>query len=92
MTATRSRRRLGLPVAGLVAAAWLVLLLLASLTAPLWEPYPVAKQDPAHTLAGPSGSHWLGTDDLGRDLLTRIAAGSWKIGRASCRERVSSKV
>ena len=62
---------------GALSAAWLVLLLLASLTASLWEPYPVDKQDPMHTLAGPSGSHWLGTDDLGRDVLTRIAAGSW---------------
>jgi peptide/nickel transport system permease protein len=64
-------------VGGAVAAAWLVLLLLASLTAPLWEPYPVDDQDPTHTLAGPSASHWLGTDELGRDVLTRIAAGSW---------------
>jgi peptide/nickel transport system permease protein len=64
-------------VGGALAAAWLVVLLLASLTAPLWEPYPVDDQDPAHTLAGPSASHWLGTDELGRDVLTRIAAGSW---------------
>ena len=60
-----------------MAAAWLAVLLLASLTAPLWEPYPVDQQDPMHTLLGPPASHWLGTDDLGRDLLTRIAAGSW---------------
>jgi peptide/nickel transport system permease protein len=64
-------------VGGALSAAWLVLLLLASLTAPLWEPYPVDDQDPTHTLAGPSASHWLGTDELGRDVLTRIAAGSW---------------
>jgi peptide/nickel transport system permease protein len=64
-------------VGGALSAAWLVLLLLASLTAPLWEPYPIDDQDPTHTLAGPSASHWLGTDELGRDVLTRIAAGSW---------------
>ena len=34
-------------VGGALSAAWLVLLLLASLTASLWEPYPVDKQDPA---------------------------------------------
>jgi peptide/nickel transport system permease protein len=71
------RRRLPLRAGGLLSAAWLVVLLVASLTAPLWEPYAVTAQDPMHTLAGPSGRHLLGTDDLGRDLLTRIAAGSW---------------
>jgi peptide/nickel transport system permease protein len=80
--ATAARRRRWFPrtargVGGALSAAWLVLLLLASLTAPLWEPYPVDDQDPTHTLAGPSASHWLGTDELGRDVLTRIAAGSW---------------
>jgi len=80
--AAEGRRRSRLPRAvrsagGALSAAWLVLLLLGSLTAPLWEPYPVDDQEPLHTLAGPSGSHWLGTDQLGRDVLTRIAAGSW---------------
>ncbi|MFZ0002377.1 MAG: ABC transporter, partial [Trebonia sp.] len=62
---------------GVLSAAWLVFLLLASVTASWWLPYPVDAQDPAHTLAGPSSSHWLGTDDLGRDVLSRIAAGAW---------------
>lgn len=57
---------------GLLGLAWLVLLVLASVTAPLWLPYPVNQQDLAAVLQGPSAAHWLGTDELGRDLLSRI--------------------
>ena len=70
-------KRRGLPYflrrpGGIFGAAWLVFMLVASLTAPLWRPYEVAEQDLANRLALPSGAHWLGTDPLGRDLLSRI--------------------
>ena len=58
---------------GLLGAAWLLLVVVASFTAPLWRPYGVATQDLAHRLALPSGGHLLGTDPLGRDLLSRLA-------------------
>ncbi len=32
--------------------------------------------DPLHTLKAPSGAHWFGTDDLGRDVLSRVIAGA----------------
>jgi peptide/nickel transport system permease protein len=32
--------------------------------------------DPAATLASPSGSHWFGTDNLGRDVFDRVIAGA----------------
>src|ERR1700674_2038004 len=46
----------------------------------LFAPW-VAPQDPAHIdlptrLAGPSSAHWCGTDELGRDILSRLIYGS----------------
>ncbi|QDG90452.1 dipeptide/oligopeptide/nickel ABC transporter permease/ATP-binding protein [Pseudarthrobacter sp. NIBRBAC000502770] len=58
-------------VAGLV---WLVAMVAASLTAPLWLPYKTEDQDFTAVLSGPTGAHWLGTDELGRDILSRIFA------------------
>ena len=75
-------RRRGLPgflrrPAGIFGAAWLIFVVVASLSAPLWRPYDVTEQDTANRLALPSAAHWLGTDPLGRDLLSRIfTAGS----------------
>ncbi len=40
----------------------------------LWTMPPEAT-DPVHTLAGPTGAHPLGTDELGRDVLSRLAHG-----------------
>lgn len=52
--------------------SWLVLLVVASYTAPLWSPYGPNEQTGSTPLSGPSAAHWLGTDELGRDMLTRI--------------------
>ncbi|MCM3882584.1 ABC transporter permease [Frankia sp. R82] len=38
----------------------------------LLAPHDPLAQDTAHTLSGPSGEHWLGTDYLGRDVLSRL--------------------
>src|SRR5215472_11791262 len=38
--------------------------------------WPVDRMDMAHRLAGPTAQHWLGTDNFGRDLWTRIALGA----------------
>ncbi|HEY3260269.1 MAG TPA: ABC transporter permease [Pseudonocardiaceae bacterium] len=70
--------------AGVFGATWLLLLVVASITSPLWLPHEVDEQDLAAALAGPSGTHWLGTDELGRDMFSRIvaAAGEALIGSA----------
>jgi len=58
---------------GLALAALLVFVALA---APLLAPYdPTAQNLPARLL-GPGAGHWMGTDDLGRDILSRIIYGT----------------
>ncbi len=44
--------------------------------APLFAPYDYAQQDIPSMLQGPSREHWLGTDHLGRDLLSRLIYGA----------------
>jgi peptide/nickel transport system permease protein len=50
--------------------------LVAVIFAPILAPYDYAKQDIPSMLQGPSRAHLLGTDHLGRDLLSRIIYGS----------------
>ncbi len=53
-----------------------VILLAVALAAPVIAPYDPNEQDLYSNLQGPSGTHLLGTDDLGRDLLSRVLAGA----------------
>jgi peptide/nickel transport system permease protein len=72
----KPQRRLGGRVlrspAAMLSLVWLVGLVLASLTSPLWLRYGPLEQDLSAVLQGPSWAHLLGTDELGRDLLSRI--------------------
>jgi peptide/nickel transport system permease protein len=47
----------------------------AALLAPVLAPSDPAYIDPTIRLAEPSSAHWLGTDDLGRDILSRLLHG-----------------
>jgi peptide/nickel transport system permease protein len=58
---------------GFVAA---VVLLLAALLAPWIAPANPAAQNLAARLQGPSSAHWMGTDELGRDTLSRTLYGA----------------
>jgi peptide/nickel transport system permease protein len=62
------------PVAAL-AIAFLATLVLASIAAPLIAPYSPVTQDLTRTLTGPSAHNLLGTDELGRDVLSRLIYG-----------------
>ncbi|MFE5835537.1 dipeptide/oligopeptide/nickel ABC transporter permease/ATP-binding protein [Arthrobacter sp. NPDC056493] len=59
---------------GLAGTVWLAALVAASLTASWWLPYKTEDQDFTAVLSGPTAAHWLGADELGRDLLSRIFA------------------
>ncbi len=50
-------------------------ILLASALAPLIAPWDPLASDLARALEGPSGEHLLGTDNIGRDLLSRVLYG-----------------
>ena len=54
----------------------IALLLLVALAAPLLAPYDPLQQDLAKRLLPPDGDHLFGTDELGRDLLSRVIYGS----------------
>jgi peptide/nickel transport system permease protein len=49
--------------------------LLMAVLSPWIVPYDYKAMDATITLAGPSPAHWLGTDHLGRDVLTRVMLG-----------------
>jgi|WetSurSiteA1Bulk_404760.scaffolds.fasta_scaffold03168_3 peptide/nickel transport system permease protein len=53
-----------------------VFLVLIAIFAPLIAPYPYDKQDLMHTRAAPSAQHLFGTDELGRDVFSRVIWGS----------------
>lgn len=60
---------------GLVGAIIVVLVVVTAILAPVISPFDPADQG-ATRLLGPSGTHLLGTDELGRDTLSRIIFGS----------------
>jgi peptide/nickel transport system permease protein len=57
---------------GLFGLVVVVGLVLVAILAPQVAPYSVGTQDIANRLEGPTASHLLGTDELGRDLLSRL--------------------
>ena len=67
MTSSRLVLRLGLSLVTLLA--------LGALLAPWVAPAGPNAQDILARLHGPTATHWLGTDNFGRDVLTRVLFG-----------------
>lgn len=61
---------------GIIATVFLCILVLASLLAPHISPYDPNEINTEKIRQAPSAEHWLGTDELGRDILSRIVYGT----------------
>jgi peptide/nickel transport system permease protein len=75
----RWRQTLSVLLANKLAAFGLVTLLLLVLVAVFADQlarYPINAQDVANRFAAPSSDHWFGTDELGRDVYSRVVMGS----------------
>jgi len=60
----------------MIGGSLLIILLVVAVLAPWMVPYSPLKTDMAKTLAPVSAEHWLGTDQYGRDVLSRILMGT----------------
>jgi peptide/nickel transport system permease protein len=66
------RRNPRMVVGGLIVIAWLLI----ALFAPFIAPFNPTKVNVIDSLQPPNPTHWLGTDDLGRDVFSRVLWGS----------------
>jgi peptide/nickel transport system permease protein len=58
------------------ALVWIVLMVAMAIVSRFWTPNPPNRQFIDTPFSGPSGKAWLGTDDLGRDVFSRLMVGS----------------
>ena len=72
---SRAVRFLGRPNAA-IGATLLTLVFVAALVGALWTPYDPVGNDLTVRLKAPSAAHWLGTDEWGRDVLSRLLVGA----------------
>ena len=71
LTAPGERRRV--PVLLTISVVWLAAMVLAGVFADVLRPYGITQMDLRHRLSPPGdAAHWLGSDELGRDVLSRL--------------------
>jgi peptide/nickel transport system permease protein len=72
MQAWRQLRKNRIAMLGMIGVIVLVIIAIA---APILTPYSLSQMDLKNIKSGPSAAHWFGTDELGRDYMTRIFYG-----------------
>jgi ABC-type dipeptide/oligopeptide/nickel transport system permease subunit len=70
------RRRFLRNKLAVIGLAMVAVVFLLAVFAPLVSPHDPQAQDLLHTQLGPSAAHWFGTDELGRDQLSRVIYGT----------------
>jgi peptide/nickel transport system permease protein len=70
--ATGLRRNKLLAIGGAMA----LVIVVVGLLAPVIASHPPDAAEPTNTLLAPSGAHWFGTDQLGRDVFSRVVFGA----------------
>src|ERR1700730_5762878 len=83
---SRALKRVAEHRMAIVGAGFLIVVALTAISAPLSAPYRYDRQDLFATYRSPSRAHWVGTDALGRDVLSRLMYGarvSMSVGLAS---------
>jgi peptide/nickel transport system permease protein len=75
VTPTKWRYFLHSPTA-VASVSYLIVLALIGALAPWISPYDPNEINLSDVMAAPSAAHWLGTDDLGRDVVSRLMAGA----------------
>jgi peptide/nickel transport system permease protein len=68
----RAVRHKSFAIGGVLVA----LLIATALLSFVWTPYPATDLDIPHKLQPPSAAHWLGTDSLGRDIVSLLIVGA----------------
>ena len=69
----RRLKKIKLATLGLIV---ILIMIFLAIIAPEIMPYKIDALDLKNKLQGPSSTHWLGTDELGRDILSRLLYGS----------------
>ncbi|WP_251551437.1 nickel transporter permease [Neobacillus muris] len=59
-----------------VAGIFIVILIFMALFAPVIAPHDPSEQDYSKILKAPSAEHWFGTDEIGRDIFSRVIFGA----------------
>jgi peptide/nickel transport system permease protein len=64
------------PLSLVLGAALSAVFVVAALVSFIWTPYDVTTLNVGARMLPPSGAHWLGTDHLGRDILSMLMVGA----------------